>query len=141
MADFPPPQQSAVLPAREVPTTAAIIAYVLFGFAALTQIAGSGLAVPAPLLTLIGVIGVIVAYVKRGDARGSWLESHMTQLIRVFWWSTAWAIIGWIVLVLLAIVLIGLALGPLIWAATAVWVLYRVIRGVLYLKDQRPYPL
>ena len=142
MADFPPPQQSAALPGtRDVPTTAAIIAYVLFGFAALTQIGGSGLAVPAPLLTLIGVVGVIVAYIKRGDARGTWLESHMTQLIRVFWWSTVWAMIGWVVLVLLAIVLIGFALGPLIWAVTAVWVLYRVIRGVLLLKDQRPYPL
>ena len=141
MADFPPPQSSALPGTREVPATAAMIAYALFAFAALTQIGSSGLAVPAPLLTWIAIIGVIIAYVKRGDARGTWLESHMTQLIRVFWWSTAWAIIGWIVLGLFAIVLIGLALGPLIWAATAVWVLYRVIRGALYLKDQRPYPL
>ena len=141
MADFPPPQSSALPGTRAVPATAAIIAYALFGFAALTQIGGSGLAVPAPLLTWIAIVGVIIAYVKRGDARGTWLESHMTQLIRLFWWSTAWAIIGWIVLALFAIVLIGFALGPLIWAATAVWVLYRVIRGALYLKDQRPYPL
>ena len=141
MADFPPPQSSALPATRAVPATAAIIAYALFGFAALTQIGGSGLAVPAPLLTWIAIVGVIIAYVKRGDARGTWLESHMTQLIRLFWWSTAWAIIGWIVLALFAIVLIGFALGPLIWAATAVWVLYRVIRGALYLKDQRPYPV
>ena len=40
----------------------------------------------------------------------------------------------------LAIVLIGFALGPLIWAVTAAWVLYRVIRGILYFKDQRPIP-
>jgi len=124
-----------------VPTMAALIAYLLFGLAALTQIGGSGVAVPAPLLTFGGVIGVIVAYVKRGDARGTWLESHMTWLIRTFWWSTAWALIGWAVLVLLAIVLIGFALGPLIWAITAIWVLYRVIKGVMYFKDHRPVPL
>ena len=117
---------------------AALIAYLLFGLAALTQFASSGLVVPAPLLTFIGIIGVIVAYVKRGDSRGTWVESHMTWLIRTFWWSTVWALIGWAVFILLAIIVIGLALGPLIWAITAIWVLYRVIKGVLYFKDQRP---
>jgi len=120
---------------------AALIAYLLFGLAALTQIGGSGIAVPAPLLTFIGLIGVIVAYVKRSESRGTWVESHMTWLIRTFWWSTVWALIGWALLVLLAIVLIGFALGPLIWAITAIWVLYRVIKGVVYFKDQRAIPL
>ena len=142
MAQFPPPPSStAVTYSAQAPTMAALIAYLLFGLAALTQIGGSGIAVPAPLLTFIGVIGVIVAYVKRGDSRGTWVESHMTWLIRTFWWSTVWALIGWVLLVLLAIVLIGFALGPLIWAVTAIWVLYRVIKGVMYFKDQRPVPL
>jgi uncharacterized membrane protein len=122
------------------PVTAALIAYILFAFGAVTQVAGSGLVVPAPLLTFIGIVGVIVAYVKRGDARGTWLESHMTWLIRTFWWSTVWALIGWVVLIALAIVLIGFALGPLIWGVTAIWVLYRVIRGILLFKDSRPIP-
>ena len=65
----------------------------------------------------------------------------MTWLIRTFWWSTVWALIGWVLLVLLAIVLIGFALGPLIWAITAVWVLYRVIKGVMYYNKQQPIPL
>ena len=141
MAEFPPPQGTTV--ARgidQAPTGAALVAYVLFGLAALTQIGGSGLVVPAPLLTFIGIIGVIVAYVKRSDARGTWLESHMSWLISTFWWSTVWAVIGWVVFLALAIVLIGFALGPLIWAITAIWVLYRVIRGILYFKDQRPIP-
>jgi uncharacterized membrane protein len=139
MAQFPPPQSSTVLtPSAQVPTMAALIAYLLFGLAALTQFASSGLVVPAPLLTFIGIIGVIVAYVKRGDSRGTWVESHMTWLIGTFWWSTVWALIGWVVFIVLGIIVIGLALGPLIWAITAIWVLYRVIKGVLYFKDQRP---
>jgi uncharacterized membrane protein len=120
---------------------AALAAYVLIGLAALTQIAGSGIAVPAPLLTFVGIIGVIIAYIKRSDARGTWLESHMTWLIRTFWWSTVWALIGWVVFLVFAIVLIGLALGPLIWAIVAIWVLYRVLKGVMYFKDHRPVPL
>ena len=141
MAQFPPPQSTALDTRSQAPTTAALAAYLLFGLAALTQIGGSGIAVPAPLLTLFGVIAVIIAYVKRGDARGTWVESHMTWLIRTFWWSTVWAMIGWVVLLVLAIVLIGFALGPLIWAVTAIWVLYRVIKGVMYFKDSRPIPL
>ena len=93
---------------------------------------------PAPLLTIVGVVGVIIAYVQRGDARGSWVESHITWLIRTFWWSTVWAVIGWVVLIVFAIILIGFALGPLIWGATAIWVLYRVIRGILLFKDNQP---
>jgi uncharacterized membrane protein len=122
---------------RQPPTTSTLVAYLLFGLAAVTQIAGSGLVVPAPLLT---IIGVVIAYLQRSDARGTWVESHLTWLIRTFWWSTIWAVIGWIVLILFAIILIGLALGPLIWGATAIWVLYRVIRGILLFKDSRPIP-
>jgi len=139
MAEFPSPQGTTA-PTGQVSSTAALVAYLLLGLAALTQIAGSGLATPAPLLTIIGIIGVIVAYVKRDEARGTWLESHLTWLIGTFWWSTLWAVMGWLVLIALAIVLIGFALGPLIWAVTAAWVLYRVIRGLLYFKDQRPIP-
>jgi uncharacterized membrane protein len=138
MADFPPPR--ATTDAGSPPTTAVLVVYALLGLAALTQIGGSGLATPAPLLTLIGIAAVIVAYVKRDEARGTWLESHVNMLIGTFWWSTLWAIVGWLVLILLAIVLIGFALGPLIWAVVAIWVLYRVIRGVMYFKDQRPIP-
>ncbi len=134
MADY------TVAPARQPPVAAAVVAYVLFAAAAVLQVAGSGLVVPAPLLTFVGVIGVIVAYVKRSEARGTWVESHMTWLIRTFWWSTVWAVIGWVVLIALAIVLIGFALGPLVWAVTAIWVLYRVIRGILRLKENRPIP-
>ena len=139
MAEFPSPQ-GMTTPTGQVSSTAALVAYLLLGLAALTQIAGSGLATPAPLLTIIGIIGVIVAYVKRDEARGTWLESHLAWLIATFWWSTLWAVVGWLVLIALAIVLIGFALGPLIWAVTAAWVLYRVIRGLLYFKDQRAIP-
>jgi uncharacterized membrane protein len=125
---------------RQPPVTAMLIVYILFGAAAVLQIASSGVAVPAPLLTLVGIVGVIIAYVKRDDARGTWLESHVSWLIRTFWWSTLWAVIGWIVLILFAIVIVGFVLGPIVWAVTAIWVLYRVLRGYLAFKDSRPIP-
>jgi uncharacterized membrane protein len=138
MAQFPPPQSStAVTPGVQAPTMAALVAYVLFGLAALTQMGGSGIAVPAPLLTFVGIIGVIVAYVKRSDSRGTWVESHMTSLIRMFWWSTLWAVLGWV----LFVTIIGIPFALVLWAVVAIWVLYRVIKGVVYFKDQRPIPV
>jgi len=115
---------------------AALIAYLLFGLAALMQIGGSGIAVPAPLLTIIGVIGVIVAYVKRAESRGTWVESHMTSLISMFWWSTVWALVGWV----LFVTIIGIPVALLLWAVVAIWVLYRVIKGVMYYNKQQPVP-
>lgn len=134
MADFPAPERTALTVSPQATTTAALIAYLLFGLAGLMQIGSSGLAVPAPLLTVVGIIGVIVAYVKRSDARGTWLESHMSWLIRTFWWSTLWAVIGWV----LFATLIGIPIALVIWAIVALWVLYRVIRGVMNFKDERP---
>jgi uncharacterized membrane protein len=134
MADFPPPRTTTI-DAGAPPTTAVLVVYLLLGLAAITQIAG-GIVAPAPLLTFVGIVGVIVAYVKRDDARGSWAESHLTWLIRTFWWSTLWAVIGWV----LFLTFIGIPVAWALWAIVAVWVIYRVIRGVLYFKDQRPIP-
>ena len=33
------------------------------------------------------IIAVIINYVKRGDARGTWLESHFDWQIRTFWYA------------------------------------------------------
>ena len=37
------------------------------------------------------IIAVIINYVKRGEARGTWLESHFTWQIRTFWFAMLWA--------------------------------------------------
>ena len=52
----------------------------------------------APLLGLLGIAGLIVAYVKRDDARGTWVASHFRWLIRTFWFSFLWGVVGGIVL-------------------------------------------
>ena len=120
----------------EPPISATLIVYVLFAIAAVVAIAGHGMAVGAPLLTLVGIVAVIVAYVKRPDARGTWTESHLTWLIRTFWWSLLWNIIGGIVF----ITLIGIPIAYAIWIATTIWVIYRLVRGYLYFKDSKPIP-
>ncbi len=41
------------------------------------------------------IIAVIINYVKRNDARGTWLESHFTWQIQTFWFALAWSCIVW----------------------------------------------
>ncbi len=138
MADFPPPQNTTSALAPVAPVTPALVVYALFAVAAVAQLLSSGIATPLPLMSLIGVVGVIIAHVKRGDARGTWVESHFSWQIRTFWWSFVWSMIGWLILIVLGIILIGIPLAFLIWAGVSIWVLYRVIRGYLQFKDSRP---
>ena len=94
----------------------------------------------APLMGLVGIAGLIVAYVKRDDAQGTWVASHLTWLIRTFWFSFLWGVVGAIVLVVLGIILIGIPIAILIWAVASIWVIYRVIRGYLLFKESKPIP-
>jgi uncharacterized membrane protein len=130
MADYPAP----VVQSRQPPVNATLIVYALFAIAALAGIVGHGLLVGAPLFTILGIIGVIIAYASRGDARGTWLESHVNWLIRTFWWSLLWNWIGW----LIALSLIGIPLAWAIWLATTIWVLYRVVKGYLRFHQSQP---
>ncbi|HSC24003.1 MAG TPA: hypothetical protein VLG08_09840 [Casimicrobiaceae bacterium] len=133
MADYPAPVSAATTESRQPPATGALVAYILFGIAALVGFAGHG------FLSLVGIVGVIVAYVSRGDLRGTWAESHLTWLIRTFWWSLLWDAIG--VLLLMVTLFLAYPIAWVIWVATAIWVIYRVVRGFLLFNDRKPIPL
>jgi|SRR6267142_5958629 len=75
------------------------------------------------------IVGVVIDYVKREDARGTWLESHFSWQIRTFWWSLLWCIIGGILLLVFV--------GWLVLAVTAVWIIYRIVKGWLRLSENR----
>src|SRR6478736_1991637 len=120
---------------QAVPTGSSTqVVYLLFGLAAIGGIVGHGMLVGAPLLTIIGVIAVIVAYITRSNAQGTWTASHLSWLIGTFWWSFLWNCLGWV----LAVTLIGLPVALAIWVATTIWVIYRVIRGYLHFHDSHP---
>src|SRR5215217_2284279 len=53
------------------------------------------------------IIAVIINYVKRGDARGTWLESHITWQIRTFWYAVLWSVLIFIIGLPLTLVIIG----------------------------------
>jgi uncharacterized membrane protein len=76
------------------------------------------------------IVGVVIGYVKRDEAAGSWLESHFRWQIRTFWWGLLWGLIGAVLLLVL--------IGYLVWVAAAIWVISRIVKGWLYLNDNKP---
>lgn len=141
MADFPAP--SGVPPTAtpgNPPIPGALLAYALTGIGAVAALVSSGFPAVAPLMGLLGIAGVIVCYVKREAARGTWVASHLRWLIRTFWFSLLWGAVGGLFLLVLGIVLIGIPIAFLIWAVASLWVLYRVIRGYLLFNDSKPIP-
>ena len=80
------------------------------------------------------VVAFIIDLVKRDDAAGTWQESHFAWRIR----SVLWA--GGLYLLTLPLWFLLVAPGWIAWIAISIWFLYRIIRGWLNLKDNRPMP-
>ena len=117
-----------------------LLVYALFGVAAVVGLVSSGFPLIAPLMGIVGIVAIILAYVKRGEASGTWLESHYRWLIRTFWFSLLWGAIGAVIFVLLLIIVVGVLIGYLIWVATTIWVLYRLVRGYTLFNASKPIP-
>lgn len=71
------------------------------------------------------LIALVVDLVKKGDAAGTWQESHFSWRIR----STLWA--GVLYLVTAPLWLLFLAPGWIAWGLVSLWFLYRVIKGMV----------
>lgn len=96
--------------------TIALVVYILY----LASLVTGGLA---------AIIGVIIAYIYRGNNRGSYLESHFTYQIRTFWIGSLYGIISFI----LCFILIGYVLV----FALLVWQIIRCVKGIQALNAHR----
>ena len=117
-----------------------LVVYALFGVAAIAGLVSSGFPLVAPLMGVIGIVALILAYVKRSDATGTWLASHYRWLIRTFWFSLLWGMVGGVVLVTLGLILVGIPIAIGIWVITTIWVIYRLLRGYVLFNDSKPVP-
>jgi uncharacterized membrane protein len=84
------------------------------------------------------IIAVIINYVRRADARGTWLESHFEWQIQTFWYAVALSILIGVLGLLLAIVVIGFGVWIVGFFALGVWAIYRIATGWIRLRDRRP---
>ena len=126
-------QQGTTEPLPSVLTVANVV-YALHTLAIIVGVAGAATIVGSFVGSVPSIIAVILNYVKRGDARGTWVESHYRWQIRTFWFALLWAIIGWI----LIFTIVGAIVGVPVLAALTLWLIYRIARGWLRLRDRRP---
>jgi uncharacterized membrane protein len=121
---------------REGLVTLAHIIYGLHAFSALTGLLSPAMVVTAFLTGWPSIIAVILNYVKRSEVRGTWLDSHFSWQIRTFWFALLWLAIGGV----LFLTVVGIPFAVVLWFATGIWVLYRIIRGWLALSSQKVLP-
>ena len=113
--------------------------YALHALAAVIGITTAAFIATAFVFSIPSIIAVIMNYVKRGEVRGTWLDSHFSWQLRTFWWAALWILVVAVISTPL-ILLFGLGLLTM-WlgiSLVGLWILYRVLRGWLALKDGRP---
>jgi uncharacterized membrane protein len=110
------------------------LVYALHTLAIIIGIVGAATVVGSFVGSLPSIVAVLLNYAKRGDARGTWVDSHYRWQIRTFWFALLWALIGWA----LVITIIGAVVGVPILIALTLWLIYRIGRGWLRLRDRRP---
>jgi len=130
--------QTSVLTGTMEPKESVVnIVHVIYGLHTLSLIIGittAATVVGAFIFGLPSIAAVILNYLKRDEARGTYLESHFDWQIRTFWFGVLWFIGGW----LLLFTFIGIPIAIIVFVLLGLWFIYRVARGWLRLKDKRP---
>ncbi|MGH8414369.1 MAG: DUF4870 family protein [Gammaproteobacteria bacterium] len=103
---------------------------------------GHGVTIVAYVLHLLGaitgilsIVALIINYVKRGDD-GVNMDSHHSWMIRSFWWAILWCVL----IGASYFLLVGFIFGWIAFAIVWIWYIYRHVRGLLYLSEDKPMP-
>jgi uncharacterized membrane protein len=114
--------------------TVAHLVYALHALSVLIGLTTAATIVGAFVFGMPSIVAVVINYVKRGEARDTFLESHFRWQIRTFWFAFLWCVIGG----MLFFTFVGIPLALAIFLATGAWVIYRITRGWLALRDEKP---
>ncbi|MBX9633210.1 MAG: hypothetical protein K2X67_22000 [Burkholderiales bacterium] len=119
------------------PVTIAHAVYALHTASILIGLSSAAFIVTAFVFGLPSMVAVILNYMYRDEARGTFLESHFRWQIRSFWFALLWIVIA----VAIGLTIIGLPIAWAIAVGTGLWLIYRIARGWLLLKERKPAPL
>jgi uncharacterized membrane protein len=114
------------------------IIYALHSLSVLIGLTSAVTIVGGFVFGLPSIIAVIMNYARRSDVRGTLLESHFRWQIRTFWFALLWAIVILALSLPLMLVVVGFFTAWIGFVLLGIWVIYRIIRGWLALRDQRP---
>lgn len=117
------------------------VVYALHALSLVIGAFGSATVIGAFLFGWPSIVAVIINYVKRSEAEGTYLESHFRWQIRTFWYALLWTVVVGLLGALLAIVLVGFAIWIVGLFALGLWAIYRIARGWMRLSDRLPMPM
>jgi uncharacterized membrane protein len=83
------------------------------------------------------IIAVVLNYLKRSAAAGSWIEPHLRWQMRTFWWTVLWGALC----ALLWLTVLGIVVALPLLLVVGAWVTYRIARGWIALLRGRPVPV
>ena len=134
-------RMSDILEARAEPAPSVLnAAHAVYALHALSLVIGvvtAATIIGAFVFGVPSIIAVVINYLKRADARGTFVESHFRWQIRTFWFALLWFLLA----AVLFATFIGIPLAFAVFIGAGVWVIYRIVRGWLALRDRRPmYP-
>ena len=112
---------------------AAHLVYALHALSLLIGVTTAATIVGAFVFGVPSIIAVVINYLKKDEARGTFLESHFRWQIRTFWFALLWCLIG----AILFVTFIGIPLALVVFFSAGVWAIYRIARGWLALRDRK----
>ena len=78
------------------------------------------------------IIALVVDLVKKDEAAGTWQASHFSWRIR----SVIWA--GILYVATFPLFLLLYLPGAIAWLVISIWFLYRIVRGMVAMNNNRP---
>lgn len=86
----------------------------------------------AQVSILLLLVALLIDFVKRDDAAGTWQASHFSWRIRsVLWAGVLYLVTSWLWLLLLVP-------GWIAWSLISLWFLYRIVKGMVRMNANRP---
>jgi uncharacterized membrane protein len=126
---------------REPPASLLSVAHVVYGLHALSLGIGAFSAASVVGAFLFGwpsIIAVIINYMKRSEAEGTWLASHFRLQIRTFWFALLASALIAAISAPLALILVGFATWAVGMFVLGIWASVRIAKGWLRLFDRSP---
>ncbi len=78
---------------------------------------------------ITAIAAIIINYLKKDEVANTYLASHFRWQIRTFWFGVLWAAIG--------VVTLAVGVGAIVLILNGIWMLYRMIRGLLALNERK----
>ena len=123
-----------MVPAQYEPSSGTFaVANIVYGLHTVSILAGlltaGATIVGAFIFSAPSILAVILNYIFRGDARGTYLETHFSWQIRTFWFALLWLVLTYLIGMPLAFFGVGFLILIVGLLVLGIWVAYRIIYG------------